>query len=46
MSKKTYSVSLTQNEWNDLLMILHTDDKALAETITEQIDEQIEKEGK
>lgn len=41
--KDTWSISLTRFEWNDLLNVLREHDKALAETIIEQIDEQLTK---
>ena len=43
MAKDTWSISLTQTEWSDLLNQLRENDSALAETIIEQIDEQLEK---
>ena len=41
-AKDTWSISLTRHEWQDMMMILRQHDKAIAETIVEQIAEQME----
>lgn len=41
-AKDTWSISLTRREWQDMMAILRQHDKAVAETIVEQIAQQME----
>jgi hypothetical protein len=42
MQKDTWVISLTPNEWRDLMETLRSNDPSLAETLVEQISEQLE----
>jgi hypothetical protein len=45
-NKDTWQISLTRNEWHDLMETLRQYDKPLAENLVDQIDQQMKRTNK